>query len=274
MPSASAVQDANRLAFLEHCWPGNVISCPRCVERSVYHLKDGRYRCAGCGYTFHDFSGRWINRCHLTPAQWKALVRLFIEGIPVVNIAEEVEASYETALKAMHVLRLSILADDQAFLRLLNGRGELRKHCRAGRRDGKAHCLGDQAPVFALKKEEKRISFRLLDGVHVREIATSPLRKRVWRTMVFTDKTGEYDALFFACCRHLREGFRGVWGRECVALDGDLDFWKFAEKWLAPYRCFTPECCPLYLKELEFRRNYPQHEWFSRLTKGLCRFVP
>jgi len=35
----------------------------------------GRYRCSRCEYTFHDFSGRWINRGRLNPVQWLSLIK-------------------------------------------------------------------------------------------------------------------------------------------------------------------------------------------------------
>ena len=53
--------------FRDLCWQGGVF-CPRCQSRRVYVLKEGRMRCGGCGYTFHDFSGRWINRVKIPAA--------------------------------------------------------------------------------------------------------------------------------------------------------------------------------------------------------------
>lgn len=57
-----------RRYLLGVCWKNHQRFCPRCRCRKVYRLADGRRRCARCRYTFHDFSGRWINRGALSAA--------------------------------------------------------------------------------------------------------------------------------------------------------------------------------------------------------------
>lgn len=269
-----SVSDRNRENLIAICRPDGVVSCPRCAERTVYPLKDGRFRCAGCVYTFHDFTGRWINRCNLQPAQWLALIRLFVDGVPVTQMPGEVQASYETTLKAVNTLRLSILAADPTFWPLLNGQGDLNRHCRGGQGSLDDHCLGEQAPVFGLMRSHGRLKFQHVPQLHVGDVISRALRPRVWRTLVYTDRHQNFDALFFACCSQLRKLFAGRWSREPVFLDYDASFWEFATNWLTRYRCFTPECCPLYLKELEFRFNHPPESWFKLLAQRLCDFVP
>ncbi|SMP38957.1 transposase [Desulfonatronum zhilinae] len=260
--------------FATHCWPEGEVRCPRCGQRSVYPLKDGRYRCGECVYTFHDFTGRWLNRCALSRAQWMALMRLFVEGVPVTEMAGEVQASYETTLKAVNTLRFSLLAGDPSFAPLFDEQGELRKHCRKNSAAGNDHCLGRGAPVFALRRSPGSIRFELLPDLDVREILGRPLRKRIWRTLVYTEPAESREALFFACCGNLRKLFAKKWNQESLPLDADRTFWRFAEAWLTRYRCFTPECCPLYLKELEFRFNTPQENWLPLLLKHLCQPKP
>ncbi|NLP05694.1 DDE transposase, partial [Candidatus Fermentibacteria bacterium] len=50
-----------RKYLLGFCWKNHQRHCPRCRTRKLYRLADGRRRCSKCGFTFHDFSGRWIN---------------------------------------------------------------------------------------------------------------------------------------------------------------------------------------------------------------------
>ena len=262
-----------RPLFLEHCRPQGKVFCPRCVQQSVYVLKDGRFRCKACLYPFHDFTGRWLNRCNLSQSQWLALVRLFVEGVPVTEMANEVQASYETTLKAMHTLRLSILAHDPSFRSLFNQHGELRGHCRKDRAGSEGHCLGERAPVFGLHRRSGRIHFELAKGLVVADVLSGPLKKKLWRTMVYTEESGGFDALFFSCCANLRKLYAKKWDQSFIRLDEDRVFWDTAGQWLTRYRCFTPEYCPLYLKEFEFRFNHPRKNWFPLVLQHLCQMV-
>lgn len=266
--------DRNREVLIAHCRPNGEVICPRCAKRSVYALRDGRFRCKGCVYTFHDFTGRWINRCNLSPAQWMAVIRLFVDGVPVTGMSAEVQASYETTLKAVNTLRLSIMAADPSFLPLLDQQGKLRGHCQKGRGRHDGHCLGEQAPVFGLKRLEAGIAFHVLPRLHVQDVLATPLSMRLWRTLIYTDRFKGFEALFFACCSHLRILLASRWTTQPVALDRDPSFKDFAEFWLTRYRCFAPECCPLYLKEMEFRFNHPPEAWLPLLTRMLCSLVP
>ncbi|WP_045218315.1 transposase [Desulfonatronum thioautotrophicum] len=260
--------------LLAFCRRDGMVICPRCTEMSVYPLKDGRFRCAGCAYTFHDFTGRWINRCKMQPSQWMDLIRLFVDGIPVKKMAAKVRTSYETTLKAVNTLRLSILAADPTFWPLLNTQGDLKTHCRKGHGEHDDHCLGEHAPVFGLQRYDGKLFFQHLPKTSVKDTLSLPLNKQVWKTLVYTDRYQDFDALFFACCSHLRRLFAGRWSSGPIFLDNDVLFWNFAENWLPRYRCFTPKCCPLYLKELEFRFNHPKASWHKLLTQRLCEFVP
>ena len=76
--------------------------CPRCRERKLYKLKEGRYRCSHCDYTFHDFSGRWINQGRLTCIQWLSLIKLFELEVSVRKMALQLNVSYRAVYRAGH----------------------------------------------------------------------------------------------------------------------------------------------------------------------------
>ena len=98
---------AAREYFLESL-PGEAHGCPKCGEARTYGLKDGRSRCARCGYTFHAFSLRWINRGGLAFSHWMTLVALFAEGVPAQRIAQRMHLTYNTVHKALTTLRLAV----------------------------------------------------------------------------------------------------------------------------------------------------------------------
>jgi transposase len=63
--------------------------CPRCKQRKLYKLADKRRRCSRCKYTFHDFSGRWINHGRFSCVKWLHLIKLFELEASVRKMAEQ-----------------------------------------------------------------------------------------------------------------------------------------------------------------------------------------
>ena len=101
---------AARNYLLGFCFENHQRFCPRCETRKLYRLKDGRRRCSSCRYTFHDFTGRWINRGNLTPGQWLRLVKLFELELSTRKISQQLGISYDSVYGAIHTIRAAILA--------------------------------------------------------------------------------------------------------------------------------------------------------------------
>ena len=74
--------------------------CPRCGQRKLYKLADERYRCSRCDYTFHDFSGRWINYGRLSAVQWLSLIKLFELEVSVRKMSLQLGLSYRAVYGA------------------------------------------------------------------------------------------------------------------------------------------------------------------------------
>ena len=70
-------EQAARKYLSKKCRKNGHRFCPRCKQRKLYKLADERYRCSRCDYTFHDFSGRWINQGRLSYVQWLSVIKLF-----------------------------------------------------------------------------------------------------------------------------------------------------------------------------------------------------
>ena len=102
--------------------------CPRCKSRKLYKLKDNRRRCSRCKYTFHDFTGRWINHGRFSCVQWLSIVKLFELKISVRKIADQMNLSYNTAYGAIKTIRYSILAHAEDGKELLSSEIELDEH--------------------------------------------------------------------------------------------------------------------------------------------------
>jgi len=109
-PLGPVTEEEARRWFLKFCWKNNQRFCPRCASRKNYRLGSGRRRCARCRYTFHDFTGRWINNCNLSALGWLGILRLFVSETTARQAAKVLGLSYNTAYKAMSTVRFAILA--------------------------------------------------------------------------------------------------------------------------------------------------------------------
>ncbi|MCJ7618496.1 MAG: hypothetical protein MUO43_18390 [Desulfobacterales bacterium] len=88
-------------------------------------MSDGRRRCSRCKYTFHAFSGRWINYGRLSCVQWFSIIKLFEFELSVHNMAEQVSLAYNTVYNAVHTIRYAILTHAKDASNLLDGEIEL-----------------------------------------------------------------------------------------------------------------------------------------------------
>lgn len=271
--SGMGKQDA-KTYLASFCWDGDPY-CPRCAEQTIYNLKDGRMRCGGCGYTFHDFSCRWINRVQVPPRYWLKILDLFARGMNTREIADDLLISYNTAFKALNIIRLAVvhLADDaHKFLDEKNGFVDFCAAHRASLKNGER--LPCQAPVFGIRQQRDGLVLETLDGHTANSAMELPAMKKLWREVVYSDYYDRYDGLVFSCCKTFRDDnpFPPVEAK--FGLDAAEGFWAFARKNLAVYHCLSPENFPFYLKEQEFRYRHRHGDLISAMLGALCRFVP
>ena len=113
-------ESAARKFMLGFCWKNQQRFCPKCRQRKLYRLTDGRRRCSRCGYTFHDFSGRWINLVDLDCGQWLRLIKLFELELSSRKIAQQLSVSYKVAHRAVMILRGAIMAHAPDAQKLLS----------------------------------------------------------------------------------------------------------------------------------------------------------
>ncbi|QLA18679.1 transposase [Desulfolutivibrio sulfoxidireducens] len=249
--------------------------CPRCRAVRYYVLRDGRRRCSACGYTFTSHTGRFIDRCRLGPASWLRLLDHFADGLSVQDAADTLKIKYDTAHKAYAAVRLALLCDCLDARPLLDERGGLIGFCPNLAAEGlQALCGGCRSYVFSLARlHGDRVTMRLAEGLSARETLASPLRKKPWGPMVYTDRSRHHDALVFSCCRRGREMYLAQPFRDAVHLDA-WPFKALADAWFARHRAFAPEAYPLYLAEAVFRHNHRDRDLSPRLAELVCRFVP
>ena len=152
-------ESSARKYLLGFCWKNQQRFCPKCRARAFVKLDDGRRRCKQCGYTYHDFSRRWINLSRLNPDQWLRVVKLFELEVSARMIAKQVGLAYNTAHRAVTILRMAILAHSEDAQALLSGEIELDESYFGGKHKGKrGRGAAGKVPVFGILSRGSQVS--------------------------------------------------------------------------------------------------------------------
>ncbi len=264
------------LSLTDFCWMDGQVFCPRCRARKVYNLKDGRYRCSSCRYTFQDFTGRWINHCSISNRQWFQLTSLFEAGASAAEVSRQLGLTYNQSHKALKIIRLSIMTRDAAFLDLMDGQTEMKRFCRPQGYDGEpVHCMGDHAPVFRLRFKGSGAEVRIVSNLSVKEVMFMPLEKQFFRSMFVCPEPSSKDYLLFSCCSYLRKkAQQNQCNKFKKTLENKSSFWEMCFRLMDNYHRISPESFALYLKEFELRFNFRGIALSREILSCLCSFVP
>ena len=140
--------------------------CPRCGHQKLYKLASGRQRCAQCKYTFHDFSGRWLNRGRLSCIQWLSLIKLFELELSVRKMAEQLGLAYNTVYQAVRTIRCSVIAHAEDARDLMDGEIELDECYFGGRRKGmRGRGSAGKVPVFGILERNGKVKVTVVPNV-------------------------------------------------------------------------------------------------------------
>lgn len=268
-------ENAARKYLLGFCFENHQRFCPRCKGKKLYRLADDRRRCSSCRYTFHDFSGRWINQGNLTAGQWLRLIKLFELELSIRKIAQQLRLSYNAAYKAIHTIRAAILAHSTDGDVSLSGEVEVDESYFGGKRKGKrGRGAAGKVPVFGILEREGRVFVEVLPTTRAKDVLALTVKKVRRGSIVYTDRYRSYDALMFCGYRHLRVDHGKYFSRGRVYINGLEGFWSYAKERIMKYHGVSPQRFPYYLKELEFRYNHRKTDLFPLITKSLCNLVP
>ena len=262
-----------RRYLLGKCFKNHQRFCPRCRCRKLYRLQEGRYRCSRCGYTFRDFSGRWINRGRLTAVQWLSIVKLFELELSVRKMALQLGLSYRAVYGAVSTIRATILGHaENAFL---SGEVELDEAYFGGRRKGnRGRGAAGKVPVFGILERQGRVHVTVVPNVSAATLLQLTVKKVRRGSIVYTDRFASYDSLMFCGYRHLKVDHQKIFSSGKVYINGLEGFWSWAKERLIKHHGVSKTHFPLYLKELEFRYNHRNEDLFDLITNYLCDLVP
>ncbi|MDR3640827.1 MAG: IS1595 family transposase [Humidesulfovibrio sp.] len=267
-----------RDVLLALCWPDGQKFCPRCNTPSPYQLAGGRLRCGGCRYTFHDFTGRWLNETGLSPLKWMALAQAFTRELNTRETAARIGISYNTAFKALTALRLAILAQGADAPQMLAPGAPLSVFLDGGEPEEQAQVSGTGLPVYGILNRSQRLFVDLLPELTAESVLhfNHNFHLRVARhgSILITDRYKTYDALILCGDETLPYHYLLRHPGLIFAESGGSPFWDFAKPRLKQFKGLSWRRFPLYLKELALRFNLRGHDLTPTLLGALCAPVP
>lgn len=271
----SKTENKARLYFRKYCWQKDRVFCARCKSRKIYRIIGRRYRCKKCGYTFHDFTNRWINRVRIPYKKWLWIIKFFELEISARRIAEQTALSYPTVLKACHLIRMAIVNQTESWSNWLKGEVEIDESYFGGKRKGKrGRGAAGKVPVFGILERNGVVKVEILKDVTATSLLNLTVQTVRRGSIIYTDKFKGYDSLMFCGYRHLRVDHGKRFAKGKVYINGLEGFWSYSKERLAKYHGVSKEHFPFYLKELEFRYNNRTNNIFKIITQNIVKFVP
>ena len=268
-------ENTARLFFKKLCWKNYRRFCIRCRGYEIYRIVGKRFRCKRCRYTFHDFSGRWINCLRISFKNWLWIIKLFELELSARKISQQTGLSYPTVLKAVDIIRMAIVASDASTSGLLQGEIELDETYFGGRRKGKrGRGAANKVPVFGILERNGIVKVNVVKDVRAETLLSLTVKTVRRGSIVYTDKFKSYDSLMFCGYRHLKIDHRKRFASGKVYINGVEGFWSYAKERLIKYHGVSKEKFPLYLKEMEFRYNNKSKPIFNSLAQLIVNLVP
>jgi transposase len=272
-------EEEARQTLVALCWPDGHRQCPRCGTPAPYSLADGRLRCGGCRYTFHDFTGRWLNETGLSPLKWTLLAEAFAQEQSTREAAARVGISYNTAFKALTVLRLAVVSQGADARQFFAPGSVLRGLLESGaEKDDQPASARGGLPVYGVLHSPQHLFIDLLPELNEESVLhyNHNFHLRVARhgSVLVTDRYKAYDALILCGDENLPYHYLLRHPGKLYAESGGCPFWDFAKPRLKQYKGLSWRRFPLYLKELALRFNHSGQDLVPTLLSALCAPLP
>ena len=268
-------ENTARRFFTNLCWKNYRRFCSRCHSYEIYRIAGKRFRCKRCKYTCHDFTVRWMNHLRMSCRYWLWIIKFFELELSARKICQQVDLSYPTVLKAIHVIRMAIVASNTDRGSLLTGEIELDEAYFGGRRKGNSgRGAAGKVPVFGILERDGIVRVEVVKDVSAETLLNMTIKTVRRGSIVYTDKFRSYDALMYCGYRHLKIDHHKKFSTGKVYINGLEGFWSYAKERLIKHHGVSKEKFPLYLKEMEFRYNNRNDSTFHSVAQFLVNFVP
>lgn len=253
------------LFLVNKAWHKHRRFCVRCRSLKIYRLADKRYRCARCGYTFHDFTRRWIGELNLTVRQWLWVLKFFELEVPPSRIAKEVGISYPTALKATYLIRRAITQSASE-----NVHSSITRDTDSTAQP--EELSGGRVPAFGILERNGKVIVCVVGEFSVEALLREQSKLITQGSIVLSGRVGDYAALIMRRRRLPPELSRRLHGR--IFFNGMDSFWSFARPRLGNFHATSDHELLFFLNEIAFRYNHRGKELFDSLADLMTQLMP
>jgi transposase len=102
----------------------------------------------------------------------------------------------------------------------------------------------------------------------------SNIKKARKGSVVYTDQCMAYDGMMYYGYHHALVAPEDHYPKDYIYLNRENGFWTWARDRLIKYYGVSSLNFPLYIKELEFRYNHRDLNFFDIMTKYICDLIP
>lgn len=279
----------SRVFFCQLRWCGRR-TCLRCKTRKLWVLKDERFRCSKCRYTFSDFTLTYLGRVRIPLNEVAHLAYEFSLGVPAYRMRFSTNSSTATNEKLFRTIRYAIYDEAIDTLRDLKLSGELEMdeaYFGGRRKRKKLRIKGLPQLWWGFEGNKKK---QAVFGIYQRngKVITFPVPNRRAKTLLpIVDKHTHRGSIYYTDenTAYATLSLRGQHVKVIKDIDtkipkgehtinGIEGFWSYAKIWLYHYRGVPKKYFPLYLKEVEYRFNHREEDLFPLMCKLLVNQVP
>ena len=201
----------------------------------------------------------------MSQSQQAKLVAYFVSGTTARTAGKLVGVNKTTAAYYYHRLRQLIyqaLADATPFA----GEIEADESYFGGHRKGKrGRGAAGKVPVFGLLKRGGKVYAVVIADTKAATLMPILKARVVPDSIVYSDSLPSYNALAVSGFRHLRINHSKLFAEGKNHINGIENFWNQAKRHLRKFNGVPKEHFPLFLKECEWRFNYPNPQ--TQLTQ-------
>jgi len=185
----------------------------------------------------------------------------------VREASKQLGLAYNTVYNIQSLIRRAILATD-ANASSFSGEIEMDESYFGGRKKGKrGRGAAGKVPVFGILERGGKVTVEVVTDVQGETLLELAIKKVKRGSLIYTDKFRSYNGLISYGFKHRRIDHGKRFANGKVYINGIDGFWSFAKERLLKYHGVDADKFPLYLKELEFRYNHRDRDFFDDLIQ-------
>jgi len=201
------------------------------------------------------------------------LLEHFVAGTTARCAADLVGVNRKTSAYYFHRLRVIISEKlEQESSEFLSGEVEVDESYFGGKRKGKrGRGAAGKVPVFGLLKRGGKVYTKIIPDAKASTLLPIMEDKIMPDSIVYTDTFSSYNVLDVSDFKHYRINHSKLFANKHNHINGIENFWNQAKRFMRRFNGIPKENFHLFLKECEWRFNYPDPKEQLRMIKQWVR---